>query len=142
MSRRVLATTLAAATAFAVLCVALVAAAPPGPSPHRPDAPCSGCHTADAATLARDPVAARGLLVPDLEARCDVCHADQGPSHKTGMPPAHPVPSTLPLSATGTITCGTCHFLHGENDRFGDYVRIDNRHGGLCLTCHTLSELE
>ena len=118
------------------------AAGPSGPSPHRPDAPCGGCHTADVAALQRDPAAARVQLVPDLEARCDVCHADQGPSHRTGMPPAHPVPAALPLSARGTIGCGTCHFLHGEHDDYGDYVRIDNRHGGLCLTCHTLSELE
>lgn len=122
--------------------VALAVAAPPGPSPHHADAPCANCHTADADTLRKDPVAARGLLLPDLEARCNICHADQGPSHKTGMPPAHAVPPSLPLSASGAITCGTCHFLHGENDQFGDYVRIDNRHGGLCLTCHTLSELE
>lgn len=117
-------------------------AAPAGPSPHRADADCLKCHTADAATLQRDPTHARTLLASDLEARCNACHSDQGPSHKTGMPPAHPVPATLPLSATGTITCATCHFLHGENDQFGDYVRLDNKRGGLCLTCHTMAELE
>ena len=125
-----------------VLLATRAAAAPLGPSPHRPDATCTSCHTAEATTLQRDPATARSQLVPDLEARCNACHADEGPSHRTGMAPAHPVPGTLPLSLTGTITCGTCHFLHGENNPFGDYVRIDNRHGGLCLTCHTLSELE
>jgi len=25
---------------------------------------------------------------------------------------------------------------------FGDFVRIDNRRGALCLTCHQLSELQ
>lgn len=113
-----------------------------GPSPHRADADCRTCHTADAATLARDPVAARTALLPDLDARCSACHTDEGPSHRTGMPPKGAVPPSLPLTASGQIGCGTCHFAHGENNDFGAYVRIDNRRGALCLTCHTLSELE
>ncbi len=115
---------------------------PKGPDVHRADADCRTCHTADAATLDRDRPAARALVAPDVDSRCNTCHGDEGPSHKIGIRPTRPVPETLPLSGDGLITCATCHFMHGESDRFGDFVRIDNRRGGLCLTCHELSELE
>lgn len=108
---------------------------------HRTDSDCRGCHTAERDTLERDRLAARALLAADLEARCIVCH-DEGPSHHTGIRPKKPVPDTLPLSAEGLITCATCHFVHGEQNPFGAFLRVDNGRGGLCLTCHELSELE
>ncbi len=108
---------------------------------HRPNVECGGCHTADRDALERDHAAARALLADDLEQRCSVCH-DEGPSHHTGIAPKGPVPDALPLSSQGLITCSTCHFVHGEPDPFEDFVRIDNRRGGLCLTCHQLSELQ
>jgi len=114
----------------------------PGENVHRPDAECRGCHTAEQATLERDRTAARALLAADLEERCVLCHNDEGPSHHTGIRPRKPVPDTLPLSAEGLITCATCHFVHGEPDAIDDFLRIDNRRGGLCLTCHELSELQ
>jgi len=114
----------------------------PGENVHRPDAECRGCHTAEQATLERDRAAARALLAADLEERCVLCHNDEGPSHHTGIRPRKPVPDTLPLSAEGLITCATCHFVHGEPDAIDDFLRIDNRRGGLCLTCHELSELQ
>lgn len=137
----------AAAIAFATLWLALGAVAAPGGKSqgddvHRQDADCSTCHTADAATLARDPGAARQLLATDLERRCNVCHGDEGPSHPTSVRAGKGVPDILPLAGDGTIGCATCHFMHGENNRFGDFLRIDNREGALCLTCHRLSELE
>jgi predicted CXXCH cytochrome family protein len=52
------------------------------------------------------------------------------------------VPDTLPLSRDGLITCATCHFIHGEKNPYGDFVRMDNTRGGLCLTCHELKELQ
>jgi hypothetical protein len=124
------------------LAAALVQAKPQGENVHSPDARCDACHTADATVLKADPDAARRLLAPDLEARCLACHADEGPSHATGIVPHSPPPAALPLSADGRITCATCHYMHGESNAFGDFVRIDNRHGGLCLTCHQLSELQ
>ena len=120
----------------------LVAARPRGPNVHRPDADCRACHTADRDTLEGDRAAARGLIAADLEPRCLVCHGDQGPSHHTGIQPRKPVPDILPLSPEGLITCPTCHFMHGEPAPFEDFVRIDNTRGGLCLTCHELSELQ
>ena len=120
----------------------VLARGPRGENVHRPDADCTACHTNARATLEQDPVVARRLLAPDLEERCILCHGDQGPSHRTGIRPRKPVPDTLPLSAEGLITCATCHFMHGEPSALRDFVRIDNSRGGLCLTCHELSELE
>ena len=115
---------------------------PRGQNVHRPGGDCLACHTTEGATLEREPVAARTLVAADLEERCLLCHGDQGPSHHTGIRPRKPVPDALPLSVEGLITCATCHFVHGEQAPFEDFVRIENSRGGLCLTCHDLSELE
>jgi len=117
-----------------------VQAKPTGENLHVPNANCAHCHTADRPVLEQDPVAAPHQLVPDVEQRCNACH-DEGPSHRTGMPPHSTVPE-LPLSDSGLITCATCHFIHGEKNPYGDFVRIDNARGGLCLTCHKLEELQ
>src|SRR5262249_36831890 len=127
---------------LATLLAVVWAKKPPGENVHRADADCSGCHTADQATLERDGIAARAHLAADLEERCILCHNDEGPSHHTGIRPKKPVPDILPLSAEGLITCATCHFVHGEPNALDDFLRIDNRRGGLCLTCHELSELQ
>lgn len=103
---------------------------------------CLVCHTDDAPALARDPAAAREALAPDLEDRCNACHADEGPSHKTGVAPHGAVPAALPLAADGTISCATCHFVHDEPSPGECFTRIDNSRGALCLTCHTMAELE
>ena len=124
------------------LVAVVLAKKPQGENVHRPGADCTACHTAERAALERDPLAARALLAPDLEERCLLCHGDQGPSHHTGIRPRKPVPDTLPLSVEGLITCATCHFMHGEPNSSDDFLRIDNSRGGLCLTCHELSELE
>lgn len=121
---------------------ALLARNTHGENVHRPDADCTACHTADRDRLEEAKGEARALVAPDLEERCILCHGDEGPSHHTGIRPRKPVPDTLPLSAEGLITCATCHLLHGERDPFPDFLRVDNARGGLCLTCHELSELE
>jgi hypothetical protein len=112
-----------------------------GEDVHRADANCRICHTADRAVLNSNPARARTLLIPDLEAACNRCHGEEGPSHKTGIPAKTNVPAILPLSPDGKITCATCHFMHGEDNRFGAFLRIDNHRGKLCLTCHRMSEL-
>jgi hypothetical protein len=114
---------------------------PLGENVHRPDVECRSCHTVARDVLEQDRVAARALLASDLEARCILCHGNEGPSHHTGIRPTKPVPDTLPLSAEGLITCATCHWVHGEQNPWGDFVRVNNARGGLCLTCHELSEL-
>src|SRR5262245_47651367 len=129
-----------------VLLVSLVAVVmakkPAGENVHRPDADCMGCHTADQATLERDHASARAHLAADLEERCVLCHNSEGPSHHTGIRPRKPVPDRLPLSAEGLITWATCHFIHGEPGAADAFLRIENSRGGLCLTCHELSELQ
>ena len=131
--------------AFLLLTISLavvLAKGPRGENVHQPDAECTRCHTVDRAMLEQDRAAARALLAADLEERCILCHSDQGPSHHTGIRPTKPVPETLPLSAEGLITCATCHFVHGEQPTSRDFVRIENSRGGLCLSCHTLAELQ
>ena len=126
-----------------VVSFAVLSAASKPNNVHQPDADCAGCHTADRAALQGDPVAARTtLLAPDIDARCNACHADEGPSHHVGILPHKPVPDTLPLSGSGLIMCATCHFVHGERNPYGDFVRVDNARGGLCLTCHELADLQ
>src|SRR5262249_31373666 len=131
----------AAPLILALLAVPPAHAKSQGENVHRSDSRCEACHTTDATTLHADPAAASRLLAPDLEARCAACHGDEGPSHETGIPP-RPPPPALPLSDQGRITCATCHYMHGESNDFGDFVRIDNRRGALCLTCHERWELQ
>lgn len=111
---------------------------------HRDKSPgsCLACHSADEPTLHARASVASPMLADDLDARCAACHDPLDASHRTGVVPKRPVPPALPLSADGKVTCATCHFMHAESDAFGDFVRIDNRKGALCLTCHELSELE
>jgi hypothetical protein len=113
-----------------------------GEDAHRRDANCRTCHTADRDALGVDPSQAKLWLRTDLEATCNRCHGTQGPSHRTGGKATMSVPSTLPLSSDGRLTCATCHFMHGERNSFGDFLRIDNRRGQLCLSCHKLSDLK
>lgn len=113
-----------------------------GTNVHRAGVDCVPCHGQDAGWLAAHHAAAATTLKPDLDAVCAGCHADEGPSHRTGIVAKRPVPPTLPLAADGTITCATCHFVHGEATTSESFERIDNAHGELCLTCHELSELE
>jgi predicted CXXCH cytochrome family protein len=124
------------------LAATLAGARPHGADVHRPDADCAVCHTADVTALRAEPAGAAGHVVPDLETRCYECHGDEGPSHRTGMPAGKRTSASLPLSPDGLIVCATCHFMHGEQNPYGDFVRLDNRRGGLCLTCHDLSELQ
>jgi predicted CXXCH cytochrome family protein len=119
-----------------------LAAAPKGEDVHRAEVNCRICHTADKAALNSDPTRAKSLLLPNLETTCNRCHGAEGPSHKTGMKAAMNVPADLPLGGAGIVTCATCHFMHGESNRFGDFLRIDNRRGKLCLSCHKISELK
>ncbi len=108
---------------------------------HVPTADCAHCHTAGRADLEAKPGDAPHQIVPDVEQRCTACH-DEGPSHRTGMKPRGSVPVTLPLADGGLIGCATCHFMHGEKNPYGDFVRLDNSRGGLCLSCHKLEELQ
>jgi hypothetical protein len=132
------------AALLAAVGLALAAAKDGSPNVHREKAgtACVACHTADEGTLRSQASAQSPMLADDLDARCAACHDPLDASHRTGVLPKKPVPPALPLSGDGKVTCATCHFMHGENDAFGDFVRLDNRQGALCLTCHELADLQ
>lgn len=125
-----------------VLLGSVVQAKPAHEDVHKADANCGACHTAARALLEQDPISARTQLLPDVDERCNACHGDEGPSHRVGIAPRAPLPDALPLSSSGQIMCATCHFIHGERNPFGDFVRLDNSRGALCLSCHKLEELQ
>ena len=133
---------LALAVSALVLALAPASAkSPHGEDIHRSEAACGRCHTSDRDALQSDRGAARGMIASDLETRCTECH-NEGPSHRTGMAPKKAVQDPLLLSDDGLITCSTCHYMHNEPNPFSDFLRIDNSRGGLCLTCHELSDLQ
>lgn len=103
---------------------------------------CLSCHSTDEPTLRARASAQDPMLAPDVDARCASCHDPLDASHRVGVTPKKSVPAALPLSPEGKVICATCHFMHAENDAFGDFVRIDNRKGALCLTCHDLADLQ
>jgi predicted CXXCH cytochrome family protein len=114
----------------------------PGPCPHKADSECGLCHSVGRGALEKDRAGARTALRPDLEAVCESCHGGEGASHRTHITAPARAPDQLPLSSGRTVECYTCHFIHGESRSSDSYVRIDNRRGGLCLSCHTMAELE
>ncbi|MHB2016018.1 MAG: hypothetical protein ACYCW6_03620 [Candidatus Xenobia bacterium] len=111
-----------------------------GENVHASTQDCAVCHTLSGDALRQAGPAAGRALKPNLEAVCNQCHGDEGPSHQTGIAAVHPVPPDLPLT-NGRLACDTCHYMHAEHNQYGNYLRRDNRRGGLCLTCHTLAEL-
>lgn len=147
-----------------VLWTHLLAAAP---DPHRiegmtPAPWCADCHLTQPPppgpgsrfTLPK----AAGLRKGGME-MCAPCH-DTGLGHKVGMRVEFAVPADLPLEAGNTLTCLTCHHVHGPLrsdrpwasvsllDRLFDPERLhktyllrrNNSDGALCLVCHSKEE--
>lgn len=131
---------------LALICAALVLGAvtaglsEPRQNPHGNQDQCITCHTTDTGGLKADPVTGHPNLRQDLESICKSCHHLEEPGHQMGVTPKRKIDPVLPLDAQGRVECWTCHFTHGENP-YGEYLRVDNRRGGLCLKCHTFSEL-
>lgn len=68
------------------------------------------------------------------EAICADCHeGTREASHPVGFSPTRPLPTALPLAANGTMTCSTCHDLHGEQPGF---LRPALAGQGTCMSCH------
>lgn len=152
---------------LAVACLALSAlAAVAGAADGNPHAfmadadQCGRCHDLAAGTPTRV------YLVKDVVALCLDCHGDRElfTVHPVDIRPAVAVPSDLPLDASGTMTCTTCHDAHGPHVGVGPYVaeplhlrllaavtfkssyrtyflRRRNHEGALCLGCHQQSLL-
>ena len=84
------------------------------------------------------PIAGRANLTTDL--------SDDHPvsfQYTTALSRAHgqladpaTLASLLPLDTTRQLQCTTCHDPH-EN-RFRDFLRVDDRGGALCIRCHQL----
>lgn len=50
------------------------------------------------------------------------------------------VDERIKLGARGELDCIACHDPH--NNEFGDFLRIPQQEGALCITCHTLTGWE
>jgi predicted CXXCH cytochrome family protein len=71
-----------------------------------------------------------------MNRECLRCHFDGPITHPLGIPNKFKKAPDLPLSSDGNITCVTCHFGHDQQNKYGNLLRKDNKHGGLCLSCH------
>ncbi len=125
---------------------------------------CQACHLQAPATYNLPSsiaiVADASQFQPDMDGTrmCVECHNQSEQSHEVGGDKIDfPVPADLPLSAENTLTCMTCHFMHGSltSDRpwasvsFMDkltgherlhksyLLRRNNNNGELCLVCHS-----
>jgi predicted CXXCH cytochrome family protein len=60
--------------------------------------------------------------------------------YQSSLPSAELVPAPPPelvYGAADEVHCTTCHDPH--DDRYGRFLLKDNRHSGLCTTCHQVS---
>lgn len=97
---------------------------------------CEDCHTRAKDVLAHASPVETHAMRTDVDAECLRCHYDGPVTHPISVPNTKKKAPDLPLSSDGKITCVTCHVGHHDRDRFGVMLRKDNRHGGLCLSCH------
>ena len=154
---------IAPALVLAALCAM---AAEPEPHTLSTQSECETCHNgapgpgpvaAGFSTLAVLP--APGAFRGDGIAMCTTCHAGTE-SHVVGTALDFAVPADLPLGDGATITCLSCHHVHGslQSDRprasysFMDrltndprlhksfLLRRSNVDGELCLVCHDPSD--
>lgn len=106
--------------------------------PHTFDrAECTNCHAED--PVKGDP---RFLRAPE-SLLCMRCHDElkETVSHPVDIEPANVrVPSDMPLAKDGTITCSTCHDIHGRyKDPFGNKTHFLRRMVTgvrFCIVCH------
>jgi len=125
---------------------------------------CQACHLEKpgiytlASSIAVVPDSQKFQAGMDGTSMCVECHNQSEQSHEVGGDKIDfPVPADLPLSAENTLTCMTCHFMHGglSSDRpwasvsFMDQLtgherlhksyllRRNNSNGELCLVCHS-----
>jgi len=103
---------------------------------HSSDPRCESCHASAAAARAQPPTPQSRVMISGVDSECMRCHYDGPITHPIGIANSKKKAPDLPLAADGTITCVTCHVGHQQQDRFGTMLRKDNRHGGLCLSCH------
>ncbi len=121
---------------------------------------CLRCHVSPPDGLPTEP--GRSLSVNRSDYRldgvqmCMGCHEAGSAAHMVGKLSPVMIPENMPLSEQGSVTCLTCHYVHGsfESDRpwanvsffdrlfvseymYKSYLlRQSNENGELCLLCH------
>lgn len=55
-------------------------------------------------------------------------------AQKAGLRDPSTLPAHLPLDDQSRVQCTTCHDPH--DDRFGQFLRMDNRFSQMCASCH------
>jgi len=107
-------------------------------SPHNfSSGECFGCHF----TLPEPGDIMPHRFTGNISVLCTRCHEIDPSSHVVDVVPLIGVPPGMPLSDTGTITCGTCHDPHtnaadpatGEKTYF---LRQSGPGQEFCLLCH------
>ncbi len=114
---------------------------------------CAACHDISSGDRNSYPLKA------DVNGSCLACHPQDNTNHPVGMKPQFAVPGDMTLAADGAMTCVTCHDPHtlmysdrpwqarslvgrlsglfGGSSRYHTYfLRRNNAHGELCLSCH------
>lgn len=130
-------------------------------SQNMPDMLCQQCHVDNVKFLSNNVQTFQRMgFKKDEISMCIDCHADNASSHSVNVSVDFPVPADLPLSATGRMTCLTCHKVHGQlqsnrpwaSVNFMDrllnsecltktyLLRRNNANGELCLVCHDYQE--
>jgi predicted CXXCH cytochrome family protein len=100
---------------------------------HLSDLACAECHLAGEAVTQES----AHQLIATQELLCGGCHEDAlTVSHPSGFTPQQPIPDEYPLDWKGTVTCSTCHLVHGSGPHL---MRGEKRGRELCLTCHDMA---
>ncbi|MFC1684933.1 cytochrome c3 family protein [Pseudomonadota bacterium] len=102
-------------------------------NPHLADMTCPECH------LAGDAVTKENAhqLLASQEQLCRSCHENAlAVSHPSGFAPRQPISDEYPLDWKGTVTCSTCHLVHGNGPHL---MRGKKRGRELCLSCHDMA---
>lgn len=127
--------------AFVVACAFLLIAAvvySRGKKAHDFDkTECTLCHTTESNDIKSETYAA-------LTSKCMTCHTtlyDNGYMHPVDiLPQKVHVPLDFPLSPSGTLTCATCHDVHGEPEtpfgRKSFFLRRYETGKNFCDICH------
>ncbi|SDC12454.1 MULTISPECIES: cytochrome c3 family protein [unclassified Candidatus Frackibacter] len=115
---------------------------------------CSSCHVPHGAggdrlwPFAPELQTQKGTELSSITALCYSCHdgtitnkgkhffEKDGSTHPIGIKPSENVtiPEGFSLGADGKVTCATCHNPHSSSTE--SYLRVSNKNGKLCLSCH------
>ncbi|KXS41070.1 MAG: hypothetical protein AWU54_1755 [Candidatus Frackibacter sp. T328-2] len=115
---------------------------------------CSSCHLPHGAhgdklwTFTPNLQTQKGTKLISINALCYSCHdgtiTSKGKDFFDNLKTTHPVgvkipdymtiPDDFPLDHKERMTCGTCHNPHNSDAE--SYLRVSNKTGKLCVSCH------